>query len=102
MTKQLAPIVNAGCMVREGDEYSFSFCSLLTQAVEGLIQDRRNNQGGIFTQPVHDLPTGRLVGNRIMLFSGKHVMGIALATCPFCGGALMGAVEKAVWSDLIG
>lgn len=100
MQKQLEPII-ASCLIREGDEYSFSFCNLLTQSVEGLLHDRKNGQNGIFVQPMYDLMNGNLVGNRITLFSGTHTLGIALPVCPFCGGSLMSKDEKSIWRDLV-
>ena len=100
-TKRIKPIERPPrkCHVAEGDDYPFSFCRHLAEAVEGTVANRKDDQLGIFAQPSHNMD-GRLTGNRLLLFSGQKTSGIALMVCPFCGGKVMGESEAAAYRDM--
>ena len=66
--------------------YAATVCNALSNVLE--IQPTTRSKG-LFTGSIVDIPSGKSLGNRIMLKSGEHgKVGIILNYCPFCAGEL--------------
>lgn len=83
----------------KGIHNASTLCNEMKLAVAGEYLHGDKCQRGLFVQVTSNLQGG--FGNRIYLKSGNFDEGIALPTCPFCGGSLMSSDEKGFYEGQV-